>query len=79
VWRCGVFEPIRQIPRLTIRSSRGGPPPLTAIDEAHKIDKTTWKRRPSTVCFLTAISVAMVGWLSAFGWVTVAVAKWLSD
>jgi ABC-type enterochelin transport system permease subunit len=38
---------------------------------------TTWKRRLSTVCYLIAITVAMVGWLSAFGWVTVAVAKWL--
>jgi hypothetical protein len=38
---------------------------------------TTWKRRLSTVYYLIAITVAMVGWLSAFGWVTVAVAKWL--
>ncbi len=49
------------------------------MDEAPRIGKTTPKRRLLTVCFLTAITVAMVGWLSAFGWVTVAVAKWLSD
>jgi hypothetical protein len=29
--------------------------------------------------FFDCITVAMVGWLSAFGWVTVAVAKWLLD
>jgi hypothetical protein len=49
------------------------------IDEGPKIGKTTWKQRLSNVCFLTAITVAMVGWLSAFGWVTAAVAKWLLD
>jgi hypothetical protein len=47
------------------------------IDEGAKIGKTTWKQRLLTVCFLTAITVSMVGWLSAFGWVTVAVANWL--
>jgi hypothetical protein len=48
------------------------------MDEAPQIGKTAWKRRLSTVCFLTAITVAMIGWLSAFGWVAVAVANWLS-
>jgi hypothetical protein len=27
--------------------------------------------------YLTAVSVAMFGWLSAFGWLTLKVAKWL--
>jgi hypothetical protein len=29
------------------------------------------------VCYLTAIAVAMLGWLSAFGWISVRVAQWL--
>ena len=27
--------------------------------------------------YLTAIVVATIGWVSAFGWITVRVAKWL--
>jgi hypothetical protein len=49
------------------------------MDEAREIRKSIWKPRLWTVCFYTAAAVAMVGWLSAFGWVTVAVATWLSD
>jgi hypothetical protein len=45
--------------------------------EASAITNVTAKERLFTVCYLTATGVAMVGWLSAFGWVTVAVAKWL--
>jgi hypothetical protein len=45
--------------------------------ETPKIGTTTWKRRLSIVCYLTAVNIAMVGWLSAFGWLTVAFAKWL--
>jgi hypothetical protein len=45
--------------------------------EATAIRKVTVKDRLFTVCYLTATAVAMLGWLSAFGWVTVAVAKWL--
>jgi hypothetical protein len=29
------------------------------------------------VGYLTAVAVAMLGWLSAFGWLTVKVAEWL--
>ena len=39
--------------------------------------KATPKQRLFNMCYLTAIGLAMVGWLSAFGWATVAVAKWL--
>ena len=45
--------------------------------EATAIAKVTVKERLVTACYLTATAVAMVGWLCAFGWVTVAVAKWL--
>jgi hypothetical protein len=29
------------------------------------------------ICYLTAVVVSMVGWLSAFGWLTIKVTKWL--
>jgi hypothetical protein len=45
--------------------------------EATAITRATMKDRLFTACYLTATAVAMLGWLSAFGWVTVAVAKWL--
>ena len=45
--------------------------------EATAIMKITVKDRLFTVCYLTATAVAMLGWLSAFGWATVVVAKWL--
>jgi hypothetical protein len=28
-------------------------------------------------CYLTAVIVSMTGWLSAFGWLTVKLVKWL--
>jgi len=34
-------------------------------------------RRVFVIGYLTAVAVAMFGWLSAFGWLTVKVAKWL--
>jgi hypothetical protein len=45
--------------------------------DATAITKATVKDRLFTACYLAATAVAMIGWLSAFGWVTVAVAKWL--
>jgi hypothetical protein len=45
--------------------------------EAIAIRKATVKDRLFTACYLTATAVAMLGWMSAFGWVTVAIAKWL--
>ncbi len=41
------------------------------------VSRATSEQRLFKICYLTGIAVAMVGWLSAFGWVTVAVAKWL--
>jgi hypothetical protein len=29
------------------------------------------------ICYLTAIIVSTLGWLTAFGWLTVKVVKWL--
>jgi hypothetical protein len=34
-------------------------------------------KRFFVIGYLTAVAVAMVGWVSAFGWITVRVAKWL--
>ena len=45
--------------------------------EATAITRAAMKDRLFTACYLTATAVAMIGWLSAFGWATVAVAKWL--
>jgi hypothetical protein len=41
------------------------------------VSTATFKQKLSTISYLTAVTVAMVGWLSAFGWVAVVVAKWL--
>jgi hypothetical protein len=45
--------------------------------EAAVVRKATFRERSFRICYLTATAVAMVGWLSAFGWATVAVTKWL--
>jgi hypothetical protein len=45
--------------------------------EAAAVSTTTLKQRLSTICYLTAIAVAMLGWVTALGWTAVAVANWL--
>jgi hypothetical protein len=44
--------------------------------EAAVARKATLRERFFRICYLTATAVAMVGWLSAFGWVTVTITKW---
>jgi hypothetical protein len=46
-------------------------------NKAAAVSTATVKQRLFRICYLTAITVAMVGWLSAFGWGAVTVAKWL--
>lgn len=46
-------------------------------NKAPAVGTATFKRRLSSIFYLTAITVAMVGWLSAFGWAAVAIVKWL--
>ncbi len=29
------------------------------------------------ICYLTAITVSTIGWISAFGWITFRLAKWV--
>jgi hypothetical protein len=43
----------------------------------HAVRTTTPKQRVFSICYLSAVAVAMVGWLWAIGWVTLAAAKWL--
>jgi hypothetical protein len=46
-------------------------------NEADAISSATFRQRVSSICFFIAITVAMIGWCSAFGWVAVAVTNWL--
>jgi hypothetical protein len=41
------------------------------------VSRGTILKRLFVTGYLAASAVAMIGWLSAFGWVTVRVAKWL--
>ena len=34
-------------------------------------------KRLFVLVYVTAVAIAMFGWVSAFGWLTVRVAKWL--
>ena len=45
--------------------------------EAVAVGRATLKQRFSVACYLTATAVAMLGWLSAFGWAAATVANWL--
>jgi hypothetical protein len=46
-------------------------------EPAVSISTATFKQRLFNIVYLTAITVAMVGWLSVFGWAAIAVGKWL--
>ena len=46
-------------------------------NQADAISSATFRQRVSSICFFIAITVAMIGWCSAFGWVAVAVTNWL--
>lgn len=45
--------------------------------EATALARDPVKDRLFRTIYVAATAVAMIGWLSAFGWATVAVAKWL--
>jgi hypothetical protein len=53
-----------------MNSQTGIMPTETAV-----ASRGTPKDRLLTICYLTTIVVAMLGWLSAFGWIAVAIAK----
>jgi hypothetical protein len=50
---------------------------IMPIEAAAVSTATLMKRRLSTICYLTAVAVAMLGWVTALGWTAVAVANWL--
>jgi hypothetical protein len=41
------------------------------------VSRGTVLKRLFVIGYLTAVAVATIGWVSAFGWLTVRVAKWL--
>jgi hypothetical protein len=41
------------------------------------VSRGTILKRLFVIGYSTAIAVAMFGWLSSFGWITVRVTKWL--
>ena len=41
------------------------------------VSRGTILKRLFVIGYLTAIAVAMIGWLSAFGWAAVRLARWL--
>jgi len=53
--------------------SSTGPTPITP----GAASKSTLKQRALVACYLTAITIAMLGWLSAFDWAAAEVAKLL--
>ncbi len=40
--------------------------------EADAVSAATLKQRLSLICYLTAVTVAMLGWLAALGWAATA-------
>lgn len=49
----------------------------TVTASKHAVQPPTLKQRLFSTGFLTAVAVAMVGWLGAIGWVTFAAIRWL--
>jgi hypothetical protein len=45
--------------------------------EASRVPKTTWKQRIFLIGYLTAVAVAMFGWLAALSWAGATLALWL--
>ena len=48
-----------------------------AMPAASTVSRGTILKRVFVIAYVTAVGVAMAGWVSAFGWLTVQVAKWL--
>jgi hypothetical protein len=70
----------KQIIRTLARSDlkREGTSMNTIVANVLKRKAREAQPRFKRICFLTAVTVAMIGWLSAFGWLAVAVANWVS-
>jgi hypothetical protein len=48
-----------------------------SIPVASTVSRGAISKRLFVIAYVTAVAVAMFGWVSAFGWLTVQVAKWL--
>jgi hypothetical protein len=48
-----------------------------AMPVGSAISRGTSSQRFFQICYLSAITVATIGWVSAFGWATVRLASWL--
>jgi hypothetical protein len=46
--------------------------------ESPRLRKATWRHLLLVVCFFTATTVAMLGWLTGIGWAGVALVRWLA-
>ena len=44
--------------------------------EADAVRAATLKQRLSLICYLAAVTVAMLGWLAALGWAAITLARW---
>jgi hypothetical protein len=51
--------------------------PALMLNKETVVSTATFKQRLFKIVYLTAITAAMVGWLSVFGWAAIAVGKWL--
>jgi hypothetical protein len=49
---------------------------IMPITGAAAINSATLKNRLFTLCYLTAVAVATLGWLAALGWTAFALAQW---
>ncbi len=47
------------------------------VPVASRFSKGTILKRVLVIAYLTAIAISTMGWVSAFGWLTVRLAKWL--
>ena len=51
------------------------PTEVVPVDSA--VSRGTSSQRFFQICYLSAITVATVGWVSAFGWAAVRLASWV--
>lgn len=49
----------------------------TLFSNEHAARTRSLKQRLFPICYLSAVAVAMAGWLWAIGWATFEAAKWL--
>jgi hypothetical protein len=50
---------------------------MNAVTEVMPVSRTSPSLRFLEICYFTAIAIATVGWVSAFGWIALRVVEWL--